>query len=440
LSYGATSTFLPADRVLGDGRADPDDRHDLVRDANRLSGFAGYGLTSGVELSLGLHGSYENVAAGDRDALFPDATGEGGQNHRTKAGDDEASDSWRGSLRQTALSEASLAVKVRLMEHRGLRLGLMPFLESGAGTGATYAVTRSVAPKAGFLALASYGARGVAELNLNVGYRYRDPETIGELTYRNELIYRASVKAYATPTFAFFVAGDGRRINVAESSKSAPDGEGPVYRPRQAGAVQGGITATLGDAELAAFGGRGVGGDAFGFGRESYGVSLAIAVGGAAAHAPGLMIGDERPAARGASGEDEAKLVGPPRRLKPKDDPAYQEMIGAVDPLDSLEADQDGDFKDLPKRLEENAKADTAESPDARVERELSELRAAEEKQEAEQAVRQKADEAAQRKVRVEKAKAEDALRREWEDEATKDAQKLPSISHDQMDWDGLGE
>ena len=96
---------------------------------------------------------------------------------------------------------------------------LAPFVETGAGERATDALTRSVGPKAGFMAITSYGARGVGRIDLDLGMRYRDPEQLAGVTLRNELFYKALVTADLNRTVGLFAGGEGRRLGRLELAR-----------------------------------------------------------------------------------------------------------------------------------------------------------------------------------------------------------------------------
>ncbi len=409
----------------------------VLRDANRAGLFLGAALTSSMELSLGVHGTFEHVRPEDRDQLFPEGSGIG-------QGSNAGAVTWRESLKETGFATASLLLKMKVLEAQGLRLAFAPFIESGAGEQATYSLTRSVSPKAGWMAITTYGSEGVAEVSLNAGYRYREPEVLGDLTLRNELFYRAALKAYASRDFALFLAGDARKVMAARNDQL--DAEGKLsYKPFESGQALGGFEVKLGDAELQAFyGARASKGKGFsGFGEKSFGASVAWTLGnykgtrnsrdsvGADIQKDLTKKGDDTTAQDQAN---KAKVI--PVRAATED---YPEMIGKdIDPLDALGTDNDGDFKDAGKRAEQNKKDALVESEDERIEKELKQIKEVEAKADKEREVQEKVELDDARRKASKNAKEDDKLMKEWMDEAAQDPNEAGTITNDEMDWQGL--
>lgn len=410
---------------------------DLLRDANAMSLILGLGVSRSLQLSLGLHGTYENVSDEQRDGLFPaeDATLEPG---------------WRGSVRDSGFSGASLLLKVRLVEASGFRLAAAPFIESGAGGSASYSVTRSVGPKGGLVGLASYGAPGVADVSVNLGWRYRDPETIGSKTLRHEMFYKGLVEGFLSKTFSLFVAGEGRRLAVADDASRRSDGS-LVYEPQHAGAVHGGFKARVGDAELSAFMGGKLGkADAFGYGERAFGASLAYELGN--------FQGRRSPKTRFASDierAEAAKAGKAPLTKAPKRPKSFVEEVEAVFPAqgdypemrtkaseealqDAGDSIDDSDFKNAEKAALRHRLKDGELSEDERVRQELEAIKEADAKAEAERLGREEAEAEAARRLRAEQAQQDEKLMREWMDEAQRDAASMPGIEADEMGWQGL--
>lgn len=411
---------------------------DLLRDANAMSLILGLGVSRSLQLSLGLHGTYENVSAAQRDELFA-------------VEDSTFGADGRGSVRDTGFSGASMLLKVRLLEASGFRLAAAPFIESGAGESATYSVTRSVGPKGGLMGLASYGAPGVADVTVNLGWRYRDPEAVGSKTLRHEMFYKGLVEGFLSKTFSLFVAGEGRRLAVADdASRGASDGA-LVYEPQYAGAVHGGFQARVGDAELSAYMGGKVGkADAIGYGERAFGVSLAYELGnfrGRRSAKTRFALDIERAEAAKA---EKAALIHTPKRPK-----SFVEEVEAVFPAqgdysemrtkaseealqDAGDSIDDSDFKVAEKAAVRHRLKDGELSEDERVRQELEAIKEADAKAEAERLGREEAEAEAARKLRAEQARQDEKLMREWMDEAQHDADSMPGIEADEMRWQGL--
>lgn len=406
----------------------------VLRDANKAGLFLGAALTSSMELSLGVHGTFEHVRPEDRDQLFPAGAG---------VGKTQGQVTWRENLKETGFATASLMLKMKVLDAQGLKLAFAPFIESGAGEQATYSLTRSVSPKAGWMTAMTYGSEGVAEASLNGGYRYRNPEELGELTLRNELFYRASLKAYASKDFALFVAGDARKIMVARNDQR--DDEGKLsYKPFESGQAMGGFEVKLGDADLQAFyGAKASKGKGFsGFGVKSFGAAVAWSLGNYKGRSSKDSIGSDiqkeveaDEAAKAKKEEaDKAKVV--PAK-NPVDE--YPEMIGKdIDPLDALAGDETGDFKDANKRAEQYKKDAAGQSEDERIEKELKQIKETEEKATKEREAQEKIEQAEARKKAAKEAGEDEKLMKEWMDEAAKDNNEAGTITGDEMEWNGL--
>lgn len=410
----------------------------LLRDASRASVFLGTAISDRLELTLGLHGSFEHVKPADRDGVFASAEADE-ESTGSASGEDEG---WRQNVKQTGFAGASLLLKFKLAEWSGLRLAFAPFLESGAGEQATYSLTRSVGPKAGFMGIASYGAAGVADVSLNAGYRYRDPEFVGGIAIRHEQFVKAAVRAYATKDLSFFVAGEGRRLMIAAADEMDIETGKRTYLPEESGEMKAGLTVRVGEMDLSGFGGgRPQHAGGFGFGKLSYGMGLSMALGNYRGDRPRTSFASdiEKDEAEKADQGKKAELVGPPKEsnVQPVND--YSEMIGAdIDPLEALGTDEAADFKDVDSRAKQYDADAKVESEDARIERELKEIKAAEEMAAVE---RERLDQIANAKARknaLERSKEDEELMREWMDEAKQDADKVEGIGEDEMQWNGL--
>lgn len=420
LSVEAAETVVDRGLMRGDDGVSGDGR--LLRDANRASVFFGAAVADNLEMTLGLHGSFEHVKPDRRDALFANAS--------ASLGEDA---SWRHGVKQSGFAGASLLLKLKLVDWRGLGLAFAPFVESGAGDQASFALTRSVGPKAGFVTIATYGAPGVAELSLNLGARYRDAEELGDVAIRNEQFARASLRAYASRTFALFVAGEGRRLMIADADEIDIESSKRVYAPSESGDVKGGFQVGLGDAELSVFAGgmpKHAGG--FGFGKRSFGMGLATSIG-----RPARSIAAEIEAREAAKAQELAAKK--PASPQPVTVDPYPEMIGAdVDPLEALGQEVAPDFKDEQVRRKQYEADAHVESEDARVERELKELRSAEEQAAKEREKIESLERAKRHKSAVKKHKEDEELMKEWIEEAQEETSDIPGISTDEANWNGL--
>ncbi len=413
-----------------------DSEKQVLRDAHKATVFMGTSINRALELSLGLSGTYEHVRPEDRDQVYPDGNGV----KNPVLGDEDADGSWRSDFKQTGFSGLSLMLKMKIIDAGSLQISLAPFVETGAGEQASYSLTRSVGPKAGYIAMFSYGAKGVASLDVNAGYRYRNPEETGDMTLRNEAFYKALAKAYAGQNIAVFVGAEGRKLMVANNNeRDASTGE-LVYSGSESGELKAGLLVTAGDFDLSAsYGRRLKGATGFGYGASSFTAGIGMTIGNYKRVRPTTSIAEDID--RKSNKADLKNDGGTTKEIQPVSTTAdeYPEMIGAdIDPLEALGKDDGEDFRDMEKRIKQYEAEAGKESEDAKIERELKDLKVAEELA-AEQRVRQeKIETEAQRRERVKAAKEEDALRKEWLEEAEQDSEKSIGITKQELEWNGL--
>ena len=391
--------------TIGSGSAAPLSR------ADQASLLLGVGLARRLELTLGLHGTAESGSAAARDGLAP-----AGAPAAQQAG---------------AFSGASLFVKAQLVEAGGFQLALAPFAETGAGDAAEAALTRAAKPRAGFMGILAYGSPDVATVSLNGGLRYRDPETIGTVTLRNEQFYQAGVKTKATREWTLFADYSGRRLQVADATAATPG-----YEFRTSAQVEAGVGVKLGDADLQAYAAKSVQGADFGFGDRSFGLSLGYMVGN--------VMGERRP--RHSFADEVVPTKAPDVQTRaeeaPKKEPEKADAgipIGTqVDPYEAVRGDAPADFNEAEAYAAKYRKDTETESEDARIERELKAIQEAEVKEEAERAKIEAAETAKRQAAARAQAKENEKLEREYQEEAKKSAAKLQGITDDEMGWDGL--
>ena len=406
----------------------------LIDRVNRATVFFGLGLGNRIELDAGVHGSYESVSETDREKTFAGNT---------------AATNIKDNLKHTAYSGISILAKVKLFEQNAFTATVAPFFESGAGQRAGESLTRNVNPRAGYLGILTYGERGIGELSVNGGMRYRNPELIGDVTVRNEIIYGVSLKGYLTRNFALFTAGQGRRIKAA-GSMNEENGK-PDYRGKDSGELTGGLMFHAGKTDISAWAGGATKRDAeFGNGRFIAGLSLTVAMGGST----------KKPVTSIASEVDQKVIAehnnqAPKESWEPKTAPApvavesvrYPEMeTRDINPIRDLEASgvriesSPDDFDLLKARMQRDSQTVKAKgiSQEERVEAELAALRDAEKKTEAEQNARRLEEERIARE-RAAKAQIDNDRRLEnYRTQARKDAAKLQGVSADDVNWNGL--
>lgn len=400
----------------------------LLRDAHQASIFLGGALTNRLELSLGLHGTYEHVLASDRQGLYSD----------TAAG---AADGDR-KVHQTAFSGASLFAKFKILDAQGFKLALAPFVETGAGESATYSLTRSVGPKAGFMAITSYGARGVGAIDLDIGYRYRDAEQLAGVTLRNELFYKILVSAELTRDVSFFAGAEGRKLKVAANASADADVGQDAYRAREAALAKAGAKLTMNDVSFSLYYGQRLqDAKGFGYGERMAGLQIGMELGNARGARPKHSIATAIEADTSAQSKDDATPASTILTDSAPNYDEYPEMIGAeIDPLDALKGQdvKGDDFAAVEKTLDDNKK-NKGLSEDEKIENELAEVRAAKAKAEAEQAKVEAAERAASSKEARARAKDEEKMMQEYMNDAKKDLDhSYEGIGADEIEWNGL--
>lgn len=423
-----------------------DSDKELLRDANKATVYLGTSLGRAIEFSLGLQGTYEHVRPEDRDQVYPDATGD--ENPVTSEEDDDQS--WRRDFKQSGFSGLSLMLKLKLYDAGSVQVAVAPFVETGAGEQASYSMTRSVGPKAGYIAMFSYGSKGVASLDLNAGYRYRNAEETGDMIIRNEIFYKGLAKVYAGSDVALFAGAEGRKLMVAMNSERDSESGKVIFKGSESGEVKGGILLHAGDFDLSAsYGRRLKAATGFGYGDSSFTAGLGMAMGNykrarpTTSFASDIEKKESKDKVLAEKNKENAKLKdgsqkdGAVAASAAVDE--YPEMIGAdIDPLQALGQDDGEDFRDMDKRIKQYDADAKLESDDSKIERELKDIHDAESKAEVEREKLNKSEDESARLEAVKQAKEEESLRREWMDDAEKDAEKSQGITDQEMNWDGL--
>jgi hypothetical protein len=434
--HGAEAIF--SEKILGkidQDLAGQENQERLLRDAHRAAFFLGYNLTSRVEFTLGLHGTYEHMKPLDRDILFKASAGQ-------RLG-------WRGNFKQSGFAGASMLVKFNILSHQGFSAALAPFLESGAGEQATYSLTRSVGPKGGWMVLLGYGKDKAFQLMVNSGYRYRDPESIGNLRVRNELFYQGTAKGFIVGDWALFVGGQGRRLMVAENKNDL----GYKYSSWESGEFTGGIETEFDGTLLNAYyGARAKKASGFGFGKAIAGMSLSSKIGAQGRKRPRHNYGKEiretqRAKHKKAMEEAEKRAVAEGATVEtvggsvPKEQ--YPEMIGEdIDPLRALEESAAGDqgnddFTETVKKIEqENANKEMSE--DLKIEIELKKLKLAEERAAKQRVIQDEKDKKRARLEGLKRSEEESRLLKTWMEEAEAESGQMEGISEEELNWNGL--
>jgi len=378
----------------------------------RASAFVNYGLAERFELGLGLHGSQEQISdAGVKARLVEENGGE-----ETSA---------------TGFSGASLVARVGLVKSSNFAVSLLPFIESGTGKIGQGSLSRGEASRTGFILATSLGSSRVGSVTLNAGMRYRTPEIMGNLELRNEAFAGLEAKADLAKSFGVFVAGTTRRIMVRDVDQVA-SADGRKWQPAAASEVSGGIELRTKSANFNAFAGSSVGkASVVTGGRMIAGLGVSFALG---------KVSGSRGDTNFAAEKEAPKAKPAPIATAPKSEPSKIAGMNEteIDPLADLEpANGEDDFAKIQARMKAEEKNAGPTRTDL-VEKELSGLRAAEDKASAERMKAEQAERDLKRKEALQRAAGVRTERSKWEKEAKAEADSLDGITNDELDWQGL--
>ena len=377
-----------------------------VAKVQQMSTVLGIGVTSFMELHLGVHGTQEIYNQGGRGAVY---------------GDEKSSDA-------LGFSGASLLTKVRFINYDSVKVSVAPFIESGVGSAADLSISRSSGYKGGWMLLSTYEAPSVVKFHINAGYRYREREQVADLSLRNELFYQASTEAILSRNASVFVSGRGRSIKVSDERDYELTGE-RTYKSRESFEAYAGLIGRVNQFELSGYGGERLKENSFGSGSVTFGVSLGYLFKGKSSSAPesAVIIADEKK-------EDKPVQVVD----KAIDEAEYALPNIAEDSAAAYEANDD--FSAIKKQIDHELESDLKESKpsdDELVERELREIKKAEEKIQEEQDKIDEQNFEKDRKRLLEERKQDLESEKELRNEVREDLD-LPEITDDELNWDGL--
>jgi hypothetical protein len=376
---------------------------------NRFDGIAGTSVVKGIDLHLGVHGTYER----DGDEYFA-----------------------KSSRR---VSGGSLMLKTNVISASGFNLALAPHFESGIGVKGKETFTRAVRARGGVLMILGYNRKNAFEFNLALGNRNRASEEYGDLHIGHEHIYKTSLKLHVTDRLGLTVAADGRQIRAEEG-------------PLATGRGQAGFFAKYGRFETNVYAGASID-RALGKywpekykiqdldgGRLFFGAALSMSIG-----------------TRERSSRDLEPLPVKPRPEQPVDDRNENEanslqQQATGEPVYENDFLKDYERASAPARGDESKDdfaaaeasfkrraADKAPGYDIdAVEREIERLREADKK--AEEA-RRKAEEARMEKERVDNAKNSASRLKQMQRmrrEVQSEVDALPTITTEDMSWRGI--
>lgn len=414
-------TFVGTDGVpAGPGRQ----YLDLDR-MNRFDLLGGVSIFKGLDLHLGLHGTYER----------------------------------RGDVKSQRVSSGSALVKLNLIRAAGFNLALAPYIESGIGEKGEGVYTRSVKSSGGIMMLAGYAVKNSWEWHLALGNRNRASEDFDGFSLGHEFLYKTSAKLHLSRQFGVTLAADGRQLRIQETDRAEQHTVG-------AGRGQIGVFYKTGSFETSVYGGasidRALGREAwkatkgiadFDGGALFYGLSMSMSLGGEKrdsyqsparpvrdvesnnSYEPSTLTPDANEQGKGGSEVPggQSNPVEKPQKPESFDNDFLNDFSGTNSGISD-----DDDFNKAAARVKRQQSAQPGAYDIGAVEKEIERLREAERK--ADEA-RQRAEEARmerERKINAQNAVQRAAEIRRLRNEVRDEVDALPTITTEDMSWQGL--
>jgi len=386
---------------------------DGIDRVNRFDALAGTSLVKGLDLHLGVHGTYER----------------------------------EGQVSSRRVSGGSLMLKTNMISASGFNLALAPYVESGIGVKGKEVETRSVRARGGVMLLTGWNRKNVFEWNLALGNRNRATEVFDGLRFGHESVYKTSIKVNLTNDFGLTAAADGRQIRVIRDGAA----EESVFGT---GRGQAGFFARFGSIETSLYGGasidRALGkkywkpskdiADIDG-GRLFFGAAVSMSIGKSAASSDSVPSGDSQPARdlENNTVESQVRVKQKAKAVDQKTEPVSYDNDFLKD-YGSYSGARTGsdDFSAAEASVKKQDAIQAGAYDITAVEREITQLRETEKK--AAEA-RQKAEDARLEQERVEKARhgvEREKQLRHMRKEVQSEVDALPTITTEDMSWRGL--
>ncbi len=343
----------------------------------RASALFGVGLSDKFELGLGVHGTSTNDAA-----------------------------------QSTGAVSGSVLAKYTMLTNGNFSLGLAGFGFTGSKA-ADVVQVGGRNPSGGLMVLGTWGSRGRAELSLNTGMRWRNPEESAEFLVRNEAFVDLGAKAWLSRSFHVFVTGSGRRVMISDLEST---GEKRSWRPTTLAEAVGGIGVSAGRAQFSAYVGSGIDRAKAELGQlktfAGLGVSWSI----------------------GAVSSRSTPTLAAPQESAPA-----ESLVNDINPLEDLApfSSEEDDFTAIEKSMRQIS-ADPKPSRSDIVDAELSALREAEMKADEQRKKAEIAERELARRDATKRNAAGEKQRRKWAKEAQKEVDSLEGITKDELEWKGL--
>jgi hypothetical protein len=383
----------------------------------------GYGITRDLELDLTFRGTKEIMSMGIRNELY-----------ETRP---RYSEGFK-KFKETGYAGTRAMLKLRLLETGSVNIAIAPFVEEGMGERGMYSVTRNQKGAAGWMGLVSLGSAGIGAIDLNLGMRYREPQKFDDHFVRNEMFSRLTLTGYLSDELGIFAGIGGRGIMVADADKRGPDMK-PQYSAQRTADALGGIVATVGGTKISIYGGRSLKDQvAFGNAEHIYGMSLTTTF--------GSKVRDHEWGARAKksnSSDDESAKAGKGKiktaaEQQAEDERLYPEMNPNLNDL-PVSSDSSDDFAKIRanmKRQHVTNKAGLTEQQE--VEAELSKIRAAEDKVQAEKTRRNLLSERKRKALEKENVRRNTKLDNELQKRTREELDDEYGITTEDTSWNGL--
>lgn len=403
LKSGFTKVTIHGESQVAPDHSDDSEYKGIDR-FNRFDGVAGTSLVKGIDLHLGVHGTYER----------------------------EESESSR------RVSAGSVMLKTNVISASGFNLALAPHFESGIGPKGKETFSRAVRARGGLLMILGFNRKNAVEWNLALGNRNRAAEESGDLHIGHEHLYKTSLKVHVTDHLGITLAADGRQIQSEEGPLATGRGQAGFFAKygRYETSVYAGaaIDRALGKYWPSKYKIRDLDG-----GRLFFGAALSMSVGSLERSSNDLDRTPEKTVPEQPiedRNENEGNALQQAAKEPVYDNDFLKDYERASAPARGDEAKDD--FAAAESSFKRRAADKTPGYDIDAVEREIERLREADKKAEE---VRRKAEEARMEKERSENTK-NSARRLKQMDRMRKEVQSevdaLPSISTEDMSWRGL--
>ncbi|MGE0172181.1 MAG: hypothetical protein AB7T49_05325 [Oligoflexales bacterium] len=366
------------------------------------------GVTEGLELGLSASHTTETPDLEVREEAFSDSDGK-----FTPAG----------------FSKASLEMKYNFVSGTNISSGVALDVSSKSDASGSASVSRSTSPTGGWLALMTVKYPEFVSLHLNAGMHYRYPELVAEYKIQNETLYGAGLAIHLGDHLDLFGQSEGRTLQIKDTTE-----ENGKYTKVASVVNSGGVKINAGSADLAISAGRDSRNKEFGSAHSIVKLAISYTFGGDS----NSSIDDSSDDEESADAPIRQQVKTKPRTLE--DDVKEVNFLRNMESAEEEQTDREIDDFELMERKSRSQKAKKDASEEELADQELERLRNME----------------AQHQKRVEKSrrveseqnrrrnkKAYDAEQQEYKNlykDVKHEADEIPTITRDEVEWKGLEE